>query len=159
MAVSLAGLSTLGVTFGYGVEESAGQKPTEFKQLDRIVSIGGISQDVENLDASCLEDVATKYIAGRADSSGTWECEINLTPETTQQWKDLISAYNTGMQSNKQTWFEVIVPSMTSAFFVIAQPPQTLPLPEFGANEVLTVTITLTIVEYKGEDTKVDFTA
>jgi len=157
MSASLAGLSTLGVTLGYGVETTAGTKPATFTQLDRVVSIGGISQDVENLDASCLEDLATKYIAGRADSSGKWEFVVNLTPETTEQWNTLISAYNTGMEAGKQTWFEVIVPSMTNAFFVVAQPPQKLPLPEFGANTVLTGTISLTIVEYKGEDTKVAF--
>lgn len=154
---TLAGLSTLGVTFGYGVESTAGSKPESFKQLDRILSIGGIAQDVENLDASCLEDLSTKYIAGRADTSGSWEVEINLTPETTEQWTTLISEYNTAMQSQKQMWFEIIVPSMTKAFFVIAQPPQVLPLPEFNGNEVLTVSISLTIVEYKGEDTLVAF--
>jgi len=157
MSATIAGLSTLGVTFGYGVETTAGTKPASFTQLDRILSIGGISQDVENLDASCLEDVSTKYIAGRADTSGKWECEVNLTSETTSQWADLISAYNTAKSAGKQMWFEVIVPSMTNAFFVIAEPPQVLPLPEFGGNEVLTVTISLTIVEYRGESAKVAF--
>lgn len=154
---TLAGLSTLGVTFGYGVETSAGTKPATFKQLDRILSIAGIAQDTENLDASCLEDLSTKYIAGRSDTSGSWDIQVNLTPETITQWTTLINDYNTAMASQLQMWFEVIVPSMTDSFFVIAQPPQQLPLPEFNGNEVLTVTISLTIVEYKGEDTTVAF--
>lgn len=67
-AATLAGLSTLGITFGYGVETTAGTKPSTFSQLDRINSIGGIAQDVEQIDASALEDLSTKYVAGRADT-------------------------------------------------------------------------------------------
>ena len=54
------GLSTLGITFGYGVETTAGTKPASFTQLDRINNIGGISMDVEQIDASALEDTQTK---------------------------------------------------------------------------------------------------
>ena len=44
--MALAGLSTLGIIFGWGVETTAGTKPTSFKQLTRINSIGGIT--IEN---------------------------------------------------------------------------------------------------------------
>lgn len=36
--MALAGVSTLGITFGYGVEETEGTKPTTLKQLTRINS-------------------------------------------------------------------------------------------------------------------------
>lgn len=157
-AATLAGLSTLGITFGYGVETTAGTKPSAFSQLDRINSIGGITMDVEQIDASALEDLSTKYIAGRADTGGTWEVAVNYTEETAEQWSDLIDAYNTAMASGLQMWFEVIVPTMSDGLFVIAQPPQEIPMPEIGQNELLTVTFTLTIVEYKGASTKVAFT-
>jgi len=65
MAVNIAGLSTLGITVGYGVESTAGTKPSAFSQLDRVNSIGGITMDVEKIDASALEDYSTKYIAGK----------------------------------------------------------------------------------------------
>lgn len=68
MAANIAGLSTLGITAGWGVETEAGSKPATFKQLDRINSIGGITMEVEKIDASALEDYSTKYIAGRADT-------------------------------------------------------------------------------------------
>ena len=55
-------------------------------------------------------------------------------------------------------WFEVIVPGMTDAFFVIAEPPQEIPMPELSQNSLLTVTMSLTIVDYKGTSTKVAFT-
>ena len=151
------GLSTLGVTFGYGVETTAGTKPASFTQLDRINSIGGISLSTEQIDASALEDYQTKYVAGRQDSGGTWSVTINFTDETATEWDTLISAYNTAKASGLAMWFEVIVPDQTDAFFVVAQPPQLIPIPEIGQNGLLTVEIQLVVVEYKGWDTKVAF--
>lgn len=157
MAATVMGLSTLGITFGYGVETVAGTKPASFTQLDRINNIGGISMDVEQIDASALEDTQTKYVAGRADTGGQWEVTINFTDETATEWETLISAYNTAAASGLAMWFEVILPNQSDAFFVVAQPPQQLPMPEIGQNELLTVAISLTVVEYKGWDTKVAF--
>ena len=156
--MALAGLSTLGITFGYGVESTASQKPAAFSQLTRINSIGGISITPETIDASALEDSVEKSVAGRASTGATWEVVINYTPDTADEWDDLITAYNTAHASQKQMWFEVIVPGMTDAFFVIAEPPQEIPMPELSQNSLLTVTMSLTIVEYKGTDTKVAFT-
>ena len=113
--------------------------------------------DVEQIDASALEDTQTKYVAGRADTGGTWTVTVNFTDETATEWETLISAYNTAQASNLNLWFEVILPNQSDAFFVVAQPPQQLPMPEIGQNELLTVEISLTVVEYKGWDTKVSF--
>ena len=157
MAVQTAGLSTLGITLGYGVETSAGTKPSTFTQLERINNIGGISMDTERIDASALEDYVTKYIAGRQDTGGDWTITVNYTPETEQQWQDCISAYNTAKASALNVWFEVIVPNQANAFFVIAELPQNIPMPEMGQNELLTVEIGLSIVEYKGVSAKVPF--
>ena len=157
MSATVMGLSTLGITFGYGVESSAGVKPASFTQLNRINNIGGIAMDVEQIDASALEDTQTKYVVGRADTGGTWAVTVNFTDETADEWSDLISAYNTAQASNLNLWFEVILPNQSDAFFVIAQPPQQLPMPEIGQNELLTVEISLTVVEYKGWQTKVAF--
>lgn len=155
MSATIAGLSTLGITFAYGSEGTAGQKPSAFEALDRINSIGGIAMDVEKIDASALEDTATKYVAGRADTSGQWDVVVNFTDETADQWADVISDYNTAQAAGKNLWFEVLLPNQSDAFFVIAQPPQQIPMPEIGQNELLTVTISLTVVEYKGWSTKV----
>lgn len=68
MAVSEAGLASLGVKFGYGCETTAGVKPAAFTWLERCNSISGLELSTENIDASALEDYVTKYIAGRQDS-------------------------------------------------------------------------------------------
>lgn len=50
MAVQQAGLSSLGVKFGYGVETVAGTKPAAFTWLERCNSISGIALPTENID-------------------------------------------------------------------------------------------------------------
>ena len=37
--MAVAGISSLGITFGYGVETTAGTKPASFKKLTRINTI------------------------------------------------------------------------------------------------------------------------
>ena len=67
----MADLTTLGVTFHYGVETAKGTKPTTFTWLKRCSSIGGISLDTEQIDVSALEDFITQYASGRQDTGGT----------------------------------------------------------------------------------------
>ena len=68
MAVNIPGLSTLGVKLGYAVETTANTKPAAFTWLERVNSISGIELPSEQIDASALEDLVTKYVAGRQDS-------------------------------------------------------------------------------------------
>ena len=152
-----AGISTLGITFGYGVEATAGTKPVTFKQLHRINNIGGISIEPEQLDASALEDAITRYVKGRADTGGSFPITVNFTAETKEEWTTLITAYK-GLSEGKRMWFETIIPGFDEAFFVVAQPPEQIPQPEFGQNSLLTIDMNLTIEEYKGMDTKVELT-
>lgn len=155
--MALAGVSTLGVTFGYGVETTAGTKPATFTELTRINGLGGITVENQTIDASALVDLVAKNIAGRGDTGGNFTVTVNLTPETQTEWETLIASYQ-ALTDSKQMWFETIVPGFSDAFFVIAQPPQAIPQPSMDQNSLLTVEITLTIVDYKGMDTKVAFT-
>ena len=154
--MAVAGISTLGITFGYGVETTAGTKPSAFTQLTRINNIGGLSIEPAQIDASALEDFVTRYIAGRADTGGSIPVTVNATDATITEWEAVQTAYS-GLTDGKKMWFEVISPDLTKAFFFVAQPPSTLPMPEMGQNELLTMEIPLTIEEYKGLDTKVSF--
>lgn len=153
----VAGISTLGITLGYGVETTAGTKPTTFNQLNRINAIGGITIDPEQIDASALEDEITRYVKGRADTGGTWTVTVNYTDETAKEWEDLITAYK-ALTGGKRMWFEVVSKDLAKGFFVIAQPPESIPMPEVGQNELLTIEMNLTIEEYKGTDTKIALT-
>ena len=159
MAVQIPGLSTLGIKFGYAVETTANQKPASFTWLERCNSIAGIALSTETIDASALEDYITKYIAGRQDSGGEWTITFNYTAEVATQLQTMITAYNTAKASNLKTWFEVWIPNATNGFFVVAQPPQRLPMPEFSQNELLTIEVGFAVQDYKGELTAVEPTA
>ena len=155
--MAAAGISTLGITFGYGTEATAGTKPTSFKQLTRINALGGINIEPEQIDASALEDFITRYVKGRADTGGSFPVTVNFTSDTVTEWQDLITAYK-ALSDGKRMWFETIIPGITNSFFVVAQPPEEIPQPEIGQNELLTLEMNLTIEEYKGLDTSVAFT-
>ncbi len=151
-----AGASSLGITFGFGTETTGGEKPTTFTKLNRINTIGGITVESEQIDASALEDDLSRYVKGRADTGGSFPVTVNLTPETEKEWKKVISAYKE-LDAGKRMWFETIIPGFEDAFFVVAQPPDMIPQPDIGQNELLTMEINLTIEEYKGMKEKVAF--
>lgn len=139
-----AGVSTLGVLFGWAAY--AESKPSSFKLLSRINSVGEISLETESIDASALEDEVSRSVAGRQDTGGTFDVTVNLTDETKAEWDEVIAADTDG----KGLWFEIYSPYLTDAFYVIAQPPKSIPLPSMEQNNLMTVTMQLTINEYKG---------
>ena len=105
--------------------------------------------------ASALEDYFTRYVAGRQDTGGEWTVTFNMTDDVIDELTAMISAYQTARASDLNTWFQVTVPDMDDAFFVVAQPPLVLPMPEMGQNELLTIELTFTISDYKGMSAKV----
>lgn len=153
MAVTLAGISTIGAKVGYAVGST---KPNSFTELERCNSIGGIELSTEQIDASALIDAVSRYIAGRADTGGTWELVFNLTDETQTILEGMLTAYS-GRTSGQALWLQVTCPDLTDGFFVKAQPPAKIPMPEMSQNSLLTVTISFAIEEYVGLDTKVSF--
>jgi hypothetical protein len=155
--MALAGISTLGITFGYGVESTVGEKPSSFTKLSRINAIGGITIENEQIDASALEDMVSRYVQGRADTGGSFPVTVNLTPETVTEWETLISEYKEAQAAGKRVWWQTIVPGFDKSFYVVAQPPTAIPQPEFAQNSLLTAEMGLTIEEYIGMETKVAF--
>ena len=151
------GISTLGVTFGYGVETTAGTKPASFTKLTRINEIGEISIDPEEIDASALEDYETHYVPGRATVSESVAITVNRTDATVTEWETLIAAYE-ALTGGKKMWFEVITPGITKAEFFVAAPPKVLPMPGKAQNGLDTMVINLTLEDWKGLDTAVSLT-
>ena len=150
------GISTLGVTFGYGVETTAGTKPASFTKLTRINEIGEITVDPEEIDASALEDYETHYVPGRATVSEQVALTVNRTDATVTEWETLIAAYE-ALTGGKKMWFEVITPGITKAEFFVAAPPKILPMPGKAQNGLDTMVINLTLEDWKGLDTAVSF--
>lgn len=148
MAVGTAGVSTLGVKFGWGIG-SGDTKPSAFTWLERCNSVGGIALSTEQIDASALEDEISRYIAGRQDTGGTFSATFNLTTEVVTQLEAMITAYN-GLTSGQKLWTEVWSPFLTDGFFAIVQAPKHIPQPDMSQNELMTVEMTFILEEYKG---------
>jgi len=157
--MALAGVSTIGIEFGYALETTAGTKPTKFTKLTRINSIGGIDLETEQIDASALEDYVTRYIAGRQDTGGSWPVTVNPTDDTIAEWTTLIDAYQDRADKNLSMWFVVWSPYLTKSFYIVAEPPKMLPMSEMAQNELQTIEIGLSINEFKGMDTAIRPTA
>lgn len=147
---NIAGVSTLGMKLGYAVETEAGQKPTSFTWLERANSIGAIDLSTETIDASALEDMMTRSIAGRQDTGGEWTFTFNLTNETEPIYSKMLKDAADGLKQNKRTWFVVWSPNLTKSFVIVAQPGGTLPMSEIAQNELLTCELSLALDEYKG---------
>lgn len=156
--MATAGVSTLGVKLYYKAESSAGTKPTgAFTQLTRVNAIGGISQEPEQIDASALEDLVTRNIAGRTSTGDQVTVTINVTTETLAEWNTLLNAYS-NLTGGKRMWFQVVNDKLTDGagtpkvqgFYFVAQPPAKFPMPESNQNELQTVEIPLVIEEYEG---------
>lgn len=156
--MAVPGISTVGCTFGYGVETSAGTKPASFTKLTRINAIGGINIETEDIDASALEDEIERSIAGRGSTGGNFTVTVNITNDTITEWETLISAAATAKTAGKSVWFETVFKDLTKAYFVVAEPPTKIPHPEVAQNGLLTAEMTLTINDYKGLDTKIALT-
>lgn len=151
------------VKFGYAVETVKNTKPSAFKWLERCNAIDGVTLETAQIDASALEDYISRYVAGRQDSGGTWNVTFNTTQEVVGQLEAMIAAYNVGQADDTNgpfnTWFEVWSPNNNKAFFIVAQPPQKLPMPSFEQNALQTIQMGFSITEYKGQDTAIEPTA
>lgn len=154
MAVTVAGISTIGAQIGYAI--GATKPSSGLTELERANSIGGIELSTEQIDASALIDNISRYIAGRQDTGGTWDITFNLTNETETIIETMLTAY-AGRTSGHALWLQVSCPDLTKAFWVKAQPPSAIPMPEMSQNGLLTVTLSFAIEEYIGLDTKVAF--
>lgn len=75
-----------------------------------------------------------------------------------KELKELFQKSKTARGEGKATWFEVIFPDMTDAFFVVAECGQEIPLPDIEQNGAAEMTISLVISQYKGLAEKVAFT-
>lgn len=115
----------------------------------------GISNDVETIDASALEDEFERTIAGRGSSGGNFAVTVNMTDLTITEWEALISEYKTAKAAGKSVWFETYFPNLSKGIFVVAEPPTLIPAPEVAQNGLLTVEMNMTINEYKGPMTAI----
>ena len=138
-------LSTIGVHLKYAVESSAGTRPTSgYIDLQGVKSIPSMTAAPDTLETTTLNETEYKtYIPGLKDLGGSLEFTFNLSNEIKTAWDNLVTAYTTGIATNKRTWFLVDVPGLTNGLYFPGA-PSPMGMPELGVNSVAEVSNTVT---------------
>lgn len=117
-------LSTAGIHLKYAVEATAGTRPTSsYIDLAGVKSIPDFNPEPSMLETTTLNETTYRtYIPGLKDMGDAKAFRFNFTDAFSSLWASLMSAYTTAASSNKATWFEVVIPGITKAFYFAGQP-------------------------------------
>lgn len=140
-------LSTIGVQLHYAVEATAGERPTSgYTRIYGIKSTPSLNPAPETIETTTLDELEYKtYVDGLKDLGGALEFTFNLTEELIEKWDALMTAYEAAKADNKRTWFVIVVPGLSEAFYFPGN-PSSMGLPETSVNAVLEITNYITPV-------------
>ena len=140
-------LSTLGVQLHYAVETKAGDMPTTgYTRIYGIKSTPSLNPAPDTIETTTLDELEYKtYVDGLKDLGGSLEFLFNLTEELIERWDALMTAYETGKTNGMRTWFAIVVPGLSDAFYFPGN-PSSMGLPETSVNTVLEITNYITPV-------------
>ena len=120
------GNSTIGMKVFYAVEATAGTRPTAasaYTQIPGIREIPGLGEETSAIDVTPLEELEfMRYVAGLKDTGGNISFTANNTNAFQAAWAALVAAYQTGIASDKDTWFCITHPNLTNAFYFTGEP-------------------------------------
>ena len=140
-------LSTIGVQLHYAVETEAGTRPTTgYTRIYGIKSTPSLNPAPDTIETTTLDELEYKtYVDGLKDLGGALEFTFNLTEELIEKWDALMEAYETAKTTNLRTWFVIVVPGLSEAFYFPGN-PSAMGLPETSVNTVLEITNYITPV-------------
>ena len=148
-------LSTIGVQLHYCVETNPGEMPkTGYTRIYGIKSTPSLNPSPDALETTTLDELEYKtYVDGLKDLGGALEFTFNLTEDLVTKWDALVTAHKAGKAEGKKTWFCIIVPGLTDAFYFPGN-PSPMGLPETTVNSVLEITNYITPVGAPVKDAK-----
>lgn len=148
-------LSTAGVTLQYAVESTSGTMPTTgFTAVPGIKAIPDLNPEPSSLETTTLEALEWKtYIPGLKDPGGALAFTANNTEEFQTAWGTLVEAAETAKETDKATWFAIVIPGLTKAFY-FAGNPSPLGLSAIEVDAVLEIEPYITPSEIKGWSAK-----
>lgn len=116
-------ISTAGVHVAYGVEETAGTKPTVFKDIPNPKSIPDFNPEVSTYDVTSLNDTEWKrYIDGLKDPGGALAITFGMSDGFRELWDSICDAVETASKTGKRAWMEFYHPKLTKGFFFTFTP-------------------------------------
>ena len=138
-------LSTAGIHMYYAVESSAGTRPSiGYTDLPGVKSTPSLNPAPDALESTTLNETTWKtYVQGLKDLGGSLEFTFNLTQALLDTWETLMDSANTAKAAGKSTWFAIVIPGITKAFYFRGDPADA-GLPAAEVNNVLETTMYIT---------------
>lgn len=116
-------LSTAGIKVAYGIETTAGTKPTAFTNIPNPKSIPDFNPEVGTYDVTSLNDTEWKrYIQGLKDVGGALAITFGMSQVLLDLWEDICDEYETAIESDKRMWLEFYHPRLDKGFFFTCSP-------------------------------------
>lgn len=117
-------LSSAGVSVQYAVEATAGTRPTTgFEKLTGVKSIPDLNPEPSSLETTTFDETEWKtYIPGLKDPGGALAFTANNTQEFQDEWEAMVTAAATAKADGKATWFAIVIPGLTKAFYFAGMP-------------------------------------
>ena len=146
------GLTSVGAKFGYAIESTAGTMPASFTLLENCYSVGGSTNEADQIDVTPLEEnKARRYAKGLGDSGGTKTIGFFLDGAggIIDDWKALKTASEAARADGKATWGTVWFPASKYAYFFTFEPGE-LPLSDVEVAAAAQLEISNTVNEEKG---------
>lgn len=151
------GNSTIGMKVFYAVEQTAGTRPTAasaYTQIPGIKEIPGLGEEATAIDVTPLEELEfMRYVAGLKDTGGNIAFVANNTNAFQTAWETLVTAYQTGIAADKNTWFCITHPNLDNAFYFTGEPVN-LGLSAASVNEALNANANVVAGEVIGWEAK-----
>ena len=138
-------ISTAGVTFGYAVEATKGERPTSgYTLIPDVKEIPEMNPEPETIETTVLSETEFKtYIEGLKDLGGALSFLANYTTDLESVWAELVAAYKAAIAEDKATWFEVKHPKLDKSVFFTGQ-PSAMGLPAMAVGNVLETNLYIT---------------
>ena len=147
-------IASAGAFIQYGVESTAGTKPTTMTKITSVKTIGALDAEPASYDVTDLSDLEFKRsIPGLKDIGGDVPLTCNLTDAFLTEWTGIVAAAETGAASGYATWFEVVIPKLSKSFWFVGVPVD-LGLSEIATDTALECTAHITPNKIDGWGTK-----
>lgn len=119
-------LSSAGVSFEYAVEATAGTRPVSgYTAIPGMKSIPDLNPEPSSLETTTLDEIEWKtYIPGLKDPGGALAFTANNTEELHTEWGKLVTAATEAAETGLSTWFAVVIPGLTKAFYFAGTPSE-----------------------------------
>lgn len=116
-------LSTAGVTLQYAVATSGTMPTTGYTKITGIKAIPDLNPEPGSLETTTLDETEWRtYIPGLKDPGGALSFTANNTETFQTEWETLVSASEAGEAEGNATWFAVVIPGLTKAFYFAGSP-------------------------------------